>query len=136
MNKFSSNLGSQLTKTASGYKFSITKEEWLTLGKKAGWIKEAYSNLKYIEFDTGSEILEVGYTYSGIGEDLDIEILSASVYNENNEKVDAEDILHNILSERNQRTRLYEKIQDDISSNSESARENTSFGKNKGKYDL
>jgi len=41
MNKFSSKFGSQLTKTANGYKFSITKQEWLSLGKKAGWMKEA-----------------------------------------------------------------------------------------------
>jgi len=136
MKKFSSKFGSQLTKTANGYKFSITKQEWLSLGKKAGWMKEAYGHIKYIDFDTGNEILEVGYAHTGSGEDLDIEILSASEYNENNKKTDAEEILHNILSDRNKRTKLYEKIQDSISSSAESLRENSSFGKNTGKYDF
>jgi len=41
MKKYSSKQGSQLTKTANGYKFQISKDEWKRIGKKAGWMKSA-----------------------------------------------------------------------------------------------
>jgi len=41
MKKYSSKQGSQLIKTANGYKFKISEQEWKRIGKQAGWLKEA-----------------------------------------------------------------------------------------------
>ena len=45
MKKYASKQGSQLTKTANGYKFQISQEEWKRIGKEAGWLKSAQVNL-------------------------------------------------------------------------------------------
>ena len=41
MDKYASKYGSKLTKTASGYKFSISKEEWLKIGTASGWLDKS-----------------------------------------------------------------------------------------------
>lgn len=41
MKKFSSKQGSKLTKTANGYKFQMSQDEWLRVGNQAGWLKAA-----------------------------------------------------------------------------------------------
>jgi len=41
MKKYSSKQGSQLVKTANGYKFQISQDEWKRIGKEAGWLKSA-----------------------------------------------------------------------------------------------
>ena len=42
MKKYASKQGSQLTKTANGYKFQISQDEWKRIGKEAGWLKTAF----------------------------------------------------------------------------------------------
>jgi len=46
MKKYSSKQGSKLTKTANGYKFQISQDEWKRIGKEAGWLKSA-SDLRW-----------------------------------------------------------------------------------------
>jgi hypothetical protein len=41
MKKYSSKQGSKLTKTANGYKFQMSKDEWSRVGEEAGWLKSA-----------------------------------------------------------------------------------------------
>ena len=41
MKKYASKQGSQLVKTANGYKFKISQDEWKRIGKEAGWLKAA-----------------------------------------------------------------------------------------------
>ena len=42
MKKYASKQGSQLVKTANGYKFQISQDEWKRIGKEAGWLKTAF----------------------------------------------------------------------------------------------
>ena len=46
MKKYASKQGSQLIKTANGYKFQISQDEWKRIGKQAGWTKESQGKME------------------------------------------------------------------------------------------
>jgi len=69
MKKYSSKQGSQLIKTANGYKFQISQDEWKRIGKQDGWLKSAsnFDDFTVIESEPGElppgKVIAVDYLF-------------------------------------------------------------------------
>ena len=78
----------KLIKTASGKQLKISKEEWQSIGKKAGWTKEANSNLESIDV-----IISVNYFDSKSDEWKTMDDINATLtYDPIEKKVDEIDV--------------------------------------------
>jgi len=69
MKKYSSKQGSQLVKTANGYKFKISKSEWQRIGKQAGWFKSAQMNADDLSSQWDADDQQRGNPITGFGDE-------------------------------------------------------------------